>query len=99
MGSETCVPTQTTLFRARERWRSKLPGLGTAFPCVSTHFNPWMTVESLKSSRTEFSHYEALAPRSRKEALIDDNICLSVVSLSHIREACTTATKSINVKI
>jgi len=34
-------PLKQALFRARERWRAKLSGLGTAFPCIPTHFNPW----------------------------------------------------------
>ena len=39
---ERVFPLKKPLFRALERWRAKLPGLRTAFPCVPTHINSWL---------------------------------------------------------
>jgi len=46
-GLGTCVSTEKATFDAWERYTAEMAGLETAFPCVSTHFNPCHAANSL----------------------------------------------------
>jgi len=46
---ERAFPRRKALFEAWDRQITEMAGLGTAFPCVPTHFNVWPQRQKLES--------------------------------------------------